>query len=93
MSGYLAESRGYWQDNLQLIQMVARFGFMVNLRKHLFLIMLEPVLGIDPCKAGYALGMKYIDNLHKVGIPTNLKGLQSLLHKFTYAAAHVPHYK
>ena len=51
------------------------------------------MLGLDLYKAGYALGLKYMGNLHKECIPTNLKGLQSLLGKFTYASAHVPHYK
>ena len=66
---------------------------MVNLRMCLFLIISAPVLGLDLRKAGYALGIKYMGNFHKVGIPTDLKGLQSLLGKFMYASAHVPHYK
>ena len=65
---------------------------MVNLRKCLFLITSAPVLGLVLCKAGYALGMKYMGNLHKVGIPIDLKGLQSMLGKLIYASAHVPHY-
>ena len=65
---------------LQLLQMLARFGFMVNLQKCLFLIM-------------NALGIKYMGNLRKVGIPTDLKGLHSLLGKLMNAYAHVPHYK
>ena len=48
---------------------------MVNLRKCLFLVTNAPVLGLDLCKAGYALGMKYMGTLHKLGIPTDLKGL------------------
>ena len=48
---------------------------MGNLRKHLFLVTNSPVLGLDLWKAGYALGMKYMGSLHKVGIPTDLKGL------------------
>ena len=91
--GHLQDWRGCWQDTLLLLRTLARFGFMVNLRKCLFLVTNAPVLGLDLCKAGYALGMKYMGNLHKVGIPTDLKGLQSLLGKLMYASAHVPHYK
>ena len=78
---------------LQLLRTLARFGFMVNLRKCLFGITNAPVLGLDLRKAGYALGMNYMGHLHKVGIPTDVKGLQSLLGKFIYASAHVAHYK
>ena len=53
--------------------MLTSFGFMDNLRKCLFLVMNAPVLGLDLCKAGYALGMKYMSNLHKLGIPTDLQ--------------------
>ena len=35
----------------------------------------------------------YMGNLRKVGVPTDLKGLQSLLGKFMYASAYMPHYK
>ena len=48
---------------------------MVNLCKCLFFVTNAPVLGLDLCKAGYALGMKYMGSLHKVDIPTDLKGL------------------
>ena len=53
----------------------------------------SPVLGLDLCKEGYALGMKYMGNLHKVSIFTDLKGLQLLLGKFMYVSAHVSRYK
>ena len=66
--GHLQEWRGCWQDMLQLLRTLARFGFMVNLQKCLFLVTNAPVLGLDLCKAGYALGMQYVGNLHKVGM-------------------------
>ena len=73
--GHLQDWRGCWQDALQLLRTLARFGFVVNLCKCLFLVTNAPVLGLDLCKAGYALGTKYMGSLHKVGIPTDLKGL------------------
>ena len=48
---------------------------MVNLRKCIFLVTNAPVLGLDLCKAGYALGMKYMDSLHKVGYPHRFEGV------------------
>ena len=66
---------------------------MINLRKCKFLVTNAPILGLDLCKAGFALGLKYMGNLHKVGIPEDLRGLQSLLGRLMYASAHVPHYK
>ena len=51
------------------------------------------MLGLALCKVGCALGMKYMGNLHKSGIPSDLKGLQSLLGKFIYTSTHVHHNK
>ena len=42
---------------------------------------------------GFALGVKFMGNLHEVTIPTDLKGLQGLVGKLMYASPHVPHYK
>ena len=42
---------------------------------------------------GFALGVKFMGNLHEVTIPTDLKGLQGLVGKLIYASPHLSHYK
>lgn len=67
--GMLRDWRSCWEDTLQLLRTLAHFGFMINLRKCKFLVTSAPILGLDLCKAGFALGLKYMGNLHKVQIP------------------------
>lgn len=73
--GHLATWRDCWGDTLQVLRTMARFGLMVNLRKCKFLVATAAILGLDLCRAGFALGLKYMGNLHKVGIPRDLRGL------------------
>ena len=48
--GSLEHWQGCWEDTLQLLRTLARFGFMINLRKCKFLVTNAPILGLDLCK-------------------------------------------
>ena len=49
-----------WGAMLRVIQIQARFGFMLNLCKYKFLVNSTPILGLEPCKQGHTLREKYI---------------------------------
>ena len=74
-----------WRDTLAVLRALARVGFMVNLRKCKFLTPNAAVLGLDLCKWGYTLGLKFLGNLQNARIPTNLKELQKLVGQLLYA--------
>ena len=49
-----------------MLRTLASFGFMVNLRKCNFLTDKAAMLGLELNAVGYALGLKFLGNLHKV---------------------------
>ena len=75
---------------MQVLRTLVNMGFMVNLRKCKFLTCKAAILGLELTERGFALGLKFLGNLHKVQIPTNLKELQGLVGKLMYAAPHIP---
>ena len=82
-----------WRDTLAVLRALARAGFMVNLRKCKFLTPNAAVLGLDLCKWGYTLGLKFLGNLQNARIPTNLKELQKLVGQLLYASPHLANFK
>ena len=85
--------RTCWEDTLQFLLILAKFGFAINLRKCKFLVRSAPILGLDLCITGFVLDLKYMGSLHKMDFHTDLRGLQSFFGKFMYASAHMPHNK
>ena len=49
-----------------MLRTLASFEFMVNLRKCKFLTDKAAMLGLELNAVGYALGLKFLGNLHKV---------------------------
>ena len=78
---------------MQVLRTLVRMGFMMNLRKCKFLTSKAAILGLELTERGFALGLKFLSNLHKVRIPTYLKEQQGFFGKLMYAAPHIPYFK
>ena len=85
--------RGCWRRTLEALTILARAGFMLNLRKSKLLVAACDLLGHWVTSATIALNLKYLKRWLGVDLPKNLREVCGILGKLQWPSPFVPDFK